>query len=54
MVILDTAGQEGFSAMRQHYMKDRDGFILVYSVTDAASFHSIRSLYRQILIAQNR
>ena len=32
--VLDTAGQEEFSAMREQYMRSGMGFLLVYSVTD--------------------
>ena len=32
--ILDTAGQDTFIAMRNHYYQNMDGFVLVYSVTD--------------------
>ncbi|CAG2063953.1 unnamed protein product, partial [Timema podura] len=35
--ILDTAGQEEFSAMREQYMRSGEGFLLVFSVTDKAS-----------------
>ncbi|GFS31787.1 ras-related protein R-Ras2 [Trichonephila inaurata madagascariensis] len=33
--ILDTAGQEEFSAMREQYMRSGEGFLLVFSVTDS-------------------
>jgi len=32
--VLDTAGQEEFSAMREQYMRSGEGFLLVFSVTD--------------------
>ena len=32
--ILDTAGQEEFSAMREQYMRSGEGFLLVFSLTD--------------------
>lgn len=47
--VLDTAGQEEFSAMREQYMRKGDGFLLVYSVTDENSFGNIRNFYTQIL-----
>ena len=34
VVVLDTAGQEEFSAMREQYMRSGEGFHLVFSVTD--------------------
>jgi len=36
--IMDTAGQEEYSALRDQYMKTGEGFILVYSVISRASF----------------
>ncbi|XP_077999821.1 ras-related protein R-Ras2-like [Glandiceps talaboti] len=47
--ILDTAGQEEFSAMREQYMRTGEGFLLVYSVTDKGSFEEIYKFHRQIL-----
>jgi GTPase SAR1 family protein len=32
--ILDTAGQEEYSAMREQYMRTGEGFLLVYSIID--------------------
>jgi len=47
--ILDTAGQEEFSAMREHYMRRGEGFLLVYSITDRDSFDTINAYHQQIL-----
>ncbi|KAL7071406.1 hypothetical protein ACQ4LE_009140 [Meloidogyne hapla] len=47
--VLDTAGQEEFSAMREQYMRNGRGFLLVYSVTDEQSFHEAKKLYQQVL-----
>ncbi|KAI0279293.1 ras protein [Russula aff. rugulosa BPL654] len=47
--VLDTAGQEEFSAMREHYMLDGEGFLLVYSITERDSFKMIESYHQQIL-----
>ncbi|CAG0915618.1 unnamed protein product [Notodromas monacha] len=52
--VLDTAGQEEFSAMREQYMRTGDGFLLVYSVTDTQSFESIESFYTQILRVKDK
>ncbi|KAL2079840.1 hypothetical protein ACEWY4_023633 [Coilia grayii] len=35
--ILDTAGQAEFTAMRDQYMRAGEGFIISYSITDAAA-----------------
>ncbi|KAK5978388.1 M-Ras [Trichostrongylus colubriformis] len=49
MDVLDTAGQEEFSAMREQYMRNGRGFLLVYSVTERKSFDEAAKLYRQVL-----
>ncbi|CAO3653201.1 unnamed protein product [Mucor hiemalis] len=46
--ILDTAGQEEYSAMREQYMRNGEGFVLVYSITSLRSFEQVRKLYDQI------
>ncbi|MCL4133180.1 UNVERIFIED_CONTAM: hypothetical protein GTU68_008501 [Idotea baltica] len=52
--VLDTAGQEEFSAMREQYMRKGDGFMLVYSVTDKQSFENITHFYNQILRVKDK
>ncbi|KAG0036849.1 Ras- protein Rap-1b [Podila clonocystis] len=47
--ILDTAGTEQFTAMRDLYMKNGQGFILVFSITAPATFDELTELHRQIL-----
>lgn len=47
--ILDTAGTEQFTAMRDLYMKNGQGFILVFSITAPATFDELTELYKQIL-----
>jgi len=47
--ILDTAGQEEYSAMRDQYMRTGQGFILVYSITDPSSFEDSQSIHDQLL-----
>jgi GTPase KRas protein len=44
--ILDTAGQEEYAAMHDHYAHNGDGFILVFALNDAQSFHNV-SRYRE-------
>lgn len=46
--ILDTAGQEEYSAMREQYMRTGEGFLLVYSVTSKTSFDELMTYYQQI------
>merc|ERR1712098_626041 len=47
--ILDTAGTEQFTAMRDLYMKDGQGFVLVYSITAQSTFNDLQDLKEQIL-----
>ncbi|KAK5167686.1 uncharacterized protein LTR77_007385 [Saxophila tyrrhenica] len=47
--ILDTAGQEEYSAMREEYMKTGEGFVLVYSVLSRTSFEDVQIFYEQIM-----
>lgn len=52
--ILDTAGQEEFSAMREQYMRTGEGFLLVFSVTDKSSFDEIPRFHTQILRVKDK
>lgn len=52
--ILDTAGQEEFSAMREQYMRSGEGFLLVFSVADKLSFSEVHNFHRQILRVKDR
>lgn len=52
--ILDTAGQEEFSAMREQYMRSGEGFLLVFSVSDRSSFDEIYKFHKQILRVKDR
>ncbi|CAL8324434.1 unnamed protein product [Lota lota] len=47
--ILDTAGTEQFTAMRDLYMKNGQGFALVYSITAQSTFNDLPDLREQIL-----
>lgn len=46
--ILDTAGTEQFASMRDLYIKNGQGFIVVYSITNRQTFHDIKSMKEQI------
>eukprot|EP00057_Strongylocentrotus_purpuratus_P001498 XP_001199418.2 PREDICTED: ras-related protein R-Ras2 isoform X1 [Strongylocentrotus purpuratus] len=52
--ILDTAGQDEFSAMREQYMRTGDGFLLVFALTNRTSFDEIYKYHRQILRVKDR
>ncbi|KAF2660299.1 putative ras small monomeric GTPase [Lophiostoma macrostomum CBS 122681] len=46
--ILDTAGTEQFTAMRELYMKTGQGFLLVFSITSMTSLYELAELREQI------
>ncbi|EGV62806.1 RAS1 protein [Yamadazyma tenuis] len=46
--ILDTAGQEEYSAMREQYMRTGEGFLLVYSIDSKSSLDELTNFYEQI------
>lgn len=46
--VLDTAGQEEYTALRDQWIRDGEGFVLVYSITSRSSFSRIRKFYSQI------
>lgn len=46
--ILDTAGQEEFSALRDQYMRSGDGYIIVFSITSALSFLEVNTFKEQL------
>ncbi|KAL2916944.1 Ras GTPase [Polyrhizophydium stewartii] len=49
--VIDTAGQEEYSAMRgaSPYFRQGEGIMCVYSVTSRASFEEIEQYYHQIM-----
>jgi len=47
--ILDTAGTEQFTSMRDLYMKNGQGFIIVYSIIAQSTFKELPDLRDQIL-----
>ena len=52
--VLDTAGQEEYSAMREQYMRTGEGFLLVYSITSRQSFEEIQQFQQQILRVKDK
>eukprot|EP01123_Difflugia_compressa_P002300 TRINITY_DN12_c0_g1_i1.p1 TRINITY_DN12_c0_g1~~TRINITY_DN12_c0_g1_i1.p1 ORF type:complete len:194 (+),score=41.65 TRINITY_DN12_c0_g1_i1:125-706(+) len=48
--ILDTAGQQEYSAMRDQYMRTGQGFILTYSITSRHSFDEASSVFREQIL----
>lgn len=46
--ILDTAGTEQFASMKDLYIKNGQGFVIVYSITSRQTFQDISSMRDQI------
>jgi GTPase KRas len=46
--ILDTAGQDEYTPLRETFMHTGDGFLLVYSITDDQTLEDLRQIYQQI------
>ncbi|KAJ3452908.1 ras-like protein rasd [Anaeramoeba flamelloides] len=51
--ILDTAGQEEYSAMRDSYMREGEGFLVVYAINSRNSFDEVSSFREQITQAKD-
>lgn len=47
--ILDTAGQDEYTPLRETFMHTGDGFLLVYAITDDQSLEELVSIREQIL-----
>ncbi|KAF3765086.1 ras-domain-containing protein [Cryphonectria parasitica EP155] len=52
--ILDTAGTEQFTSMRDVYMKNGQGFLLVFSITSPSSLAELYGLREEILRIKDR
>lgn len=46
--VLDTAGSEQFASMRDLYIKNGDGFILVFSLTDKKTLQELNEVFERI------
>lgn len=51
--ILDTAGQEDYTAIRDNYIQSGDGFLCVFSLTDIESFKVTEEFREQIFRVKN-
>ncbi|RHZ76323.1 hypothetical protein Glove_199g44 [Diversispora epigaea] len=47
--VLDTAGQEEYCALRDQWIRDGEGFLLVYSISSRSTFERVERFYDQIL-----
>lgn len=46
--VLDTAGQEEYTALRDQWIRDGEGFLIVYSICSRISFIRAELFHRQI------
>ncbi|KAI6180638.1 BMA-RAS-1, isoform a [Aphelenchoides besseyi] len=46
--VTDTAGQDEFASMREQFLRNGDGFLLVFSLTNRESLEYIKRLHRHI------
>jgi len=54
MEVLDTAGQEEYTLMRDAWARTNDAFLLVFSVTERRSFEEIDDYYQRLLRVKDR
>ena len=47
--ILDTAGQEEYSPLRETFMHTGDGFLLCFSITDDSTYEDLLAIHQQIM-----
>ncbi|CAL8114737.1 unnamed protein product [Orchesella dallaii] len=52
--VLDTAGTEQFTSMRDLYMKNGQGFVLVYSIAAQSTFNDLEDVRDQILRVKDK
>lgn len=52
--VLDTCGQEEYSAMREQYMRTGEGFMLVYNISSRISFEEVMTFQQQILRVKDK
>ena len=52
--ILDTAGQEDYEGIRDNYIRNGDGFLLVFSITDDYSLQKCQDFRDHILRVKNK
>ncbi|WVQ75887.1 hypothetical protein IAR50_005521 [Cryptococcus sp. DSM 104548] len=47
--VLDTAGQEEYTALRDQWIRDGEGFLIVYSITSRSTFERIERIVERVL-----
>jgi len=51
--VLDTAGQEEFGSMRDQWIKEGDGFLLIYDITKRYTLDEIKNLFDRMVNAKD-
>ena len=51
--VLDTAGQEEYTALRDQWIRDGEAFLLVYSISSRSSFERIRRFHRRVMFVKD-
>jgi len=51
--VLDTAGQEEYTALRDQWIREGDGFLLIYSIASRPSFERIQVFHEEIQLVKN-
>ncbi|KAK9422217.1 putative Ras-2 protein [Seiridium unicorne] len=51
--VLDTAGQEEYTALREQWIRDGDVYLLVYSISSRSTFEGTRKFLRQMHQVKN-
>ncbi|KAK9762907.1 RAS2 protein [Basidiobolus ranarum] len=47
--VLDTAGQEEYTALRDQWIRDGEGFLVVYSISSRSTFERVERFRDQII-----
>lgn len=48
MDLLDTAGQEEYTALRELWYKSGDGFLIMYDICSKESFEVVKTYYEEV------
>ncbi|WWC86764.1 uncharacterized protein L201_001643 [Kwoniella dendrophila CBS 6074] len=47
--VLDTAGQEEYTALRDQWIRDGEGFLIVYSITSRPTFERVERIVERVM-----
>ncbi|KAL1413190.1 RAS2 protein [Vanrija albida] len=51
--VLDTAGQEEYTALRDQWIRDGEGFLVVYSVTTKSTWSRVEKIVDRVMLVKN-